>query len=93
MDTNSESTLGQDLPDSEVVSKVRSFVIRSLARHVSDTEEFLTSGMVSSLFGMQLIAFIEKSFDCVVTDQDLILDNFTSIANISRFASQKKARQ
>jgi methoxymalonate biosynthesis acyl carrier protein len=47
--------------------------------------------MASSLFGMQLVTFIEKTFELVVMDEDLVLDNFASVENISRFVLRKRA--
>jgi acyl carrier protein len=75
----------------DVTSRVRAFVTRSLARNVRDDEEFFKTGMASSLFGMQLVTFIEKTFDLVVTDEDLVLDNFASVENICRFVLRKRA--
>jgi len=75
----------------DITSKVRAFLFRSLARNVRDDEDFFKTGMASSLFGMQLVTFIEKTFDVAITDEDLVLDNFASVENITRFVLQKRA--
>lgn len=74
-----------------VASSVRAFVTRSLARKVLDDEDFFKTGMVSSLFAMQLVTFIERSFDVAIMNEDLILENFASVENICRFVSRKRA--
>jgi methoxymalonate biosynthesis acyl carrier protein len=89
MDLNSHNAAG-DLSQADVASRVRSFVTRSLARNVLDAEDFFETGLVSSLFGMQLVTFLEESFDLKVGDEDLVLGNFASIENISRFVARKR---
>ena len=71
-------------------ARVRAFITRSLDRPVRDSEDFFATSLVSSLFGMQLITFIEKSFAVEVTDDDLVLDHFLSIDNICRFVQRKR---
>ena len=76
--------------DAQVTSKVRAFVTTSLDYESPDAQNIFQSLLVSSLFGMQLITFIEKSFELKVTEEDLVMDNFNSIENISRFVSRKR---
>lgn len=88
-----ERTMTRAAPPEDVVSTVRAYIVRSLACDISDTDNFFQRGLVSSLFGMQLITFIEKSFDCEITDEDLVLDNFASIHNISHFVWRKRTQR
>jgi methoxymalonate biosynthesis acyl carrier protein len=76
----------------DIVPKVRSIIFGALARPVEDGEDFFASGPVSSLFGMQLITLIETSFGLEICDEDLVLDNFSSIDNIVGFVSRKQRR-
>ena len=71
-------------------AKVRTFITNFLARPISDAEDIFQSGLVSSLFGLQLLTFIENEFGVKVTDEDLDLTNFSSIENICNFVSRKK---
>lgn len=48
-------------------------------------------GLVSSLFAIELMTFLEKNFDIEVTMDDLDLDNFKSINSIKAFLSTKHA--
>ena len=92
MSTYSQNTARAPVADT-IVAEVRAFVVRRLERPVADDEDFFKSGTVSSLFGMQLITFLEVSFNLEVADEDLLFDNFASIANISRFVSRKMPAQ
>jgi len=93
MSTYSDNITTAASTTEEIVAEIRSFVVRRLERPVADDEDFFKSGMVSSLFGMQLITFLENSFNLEVADEDLLLDNFASIANISCFVARKMPRQ
>ncbi len=90
MNTQLESVIDSPI-SAEVRASVKSFIVKSLARDVRDTEEFFQTGMVSSLFGLQLITFLETSFGLRVLDEDLDLANFASIDNILRFIAKKRA--
>jgi methoxymalonate biosynthesis acyl carrier protein len=90
METDSGLVVTQDLALGEDLAKVRTFVTRALGHPVRDNESFFDGGLVSSLFGVQLLTFIEKSCAVEVTDEDLVLDNFASIESICRFVSRKR---
>jgi methoxymalonate biosynthesis acyl carrier protein len=92
MATSYDNMAGQALSSAEIVSSVRAFVTRTLSHKVLDSENIFQMGLVSSLFGLQLITFLEEAFGIHVTDEDLDLDNFMSIENITRFVVRKKQR-
>lgn len=77
----------------EIASQVRLFITRSLEREVADTEELFRSRIATSLFGFQLMLFIENAFSIAVTDDDLVLDNFSCVENITRFVTLKRRQQ
>lgn len=79
--------------ESEATAAIQAFVRRATAREVGDEENFFESGFVTSLFGLQLISFLEESFPLVVGDDDLDIDNFSSIENIARFVRRKTGAQ
>jgi methoxymalonate biosynthesis acyl carrier protein len=57
----------------------------------ADEDDLFASGYASSLFAVQLVAFVEKTFNIPVTDQDLDIRNFSSIANVDKFVTEKRA--
>jgi methoxymalonate biosynthesis acyl carrier protein len=41
--------------------------------------DLFASGVVSSLFALELVVYLEKTFDIAVTGQHLSLDNFRTV--------------
>ncbi len=60
-------------------------------RGVGDEDDLFSRKILNSLYAMQLVLFVEKSFAISVEDQELDLKNFGSIAAITRFVQQKTA--
>jgi acyl carrier protein len=56
----------------------------------TDDEDLFARGLVNSLFAMQLIAWVEKSFEVQVEDEDLEITNFNSVSAIARFVAGKR---
>ncbi|QEP44455.1 acyl carrier protein [Ectothiorhodospiraceae bacterium BW-2] len=74
-----------------VESNVRDF----LGQFVSDPDvdgehDLFASGMVNSLFAMQLVLFVEKEYGIVVANEDLDYENFKSVNAIVAFIEQKR---
>lgn len=90
MATNLELVAPADLISGDELARIRAFIARGLGRCVRDEENFFDSGLVSSLFGVELLTFIENSLAVEVTDEDLVLDNFASVRSICGFVSRKR---
>ncbi|MFM2058203.1 MAG: hypothetical protein RLY71_2588 [Pseudomonadota bacterium] len=58
---------------------------------VDDDEDLFASGLVNSLFAMQLVLFVEKEFAVKVENEDLDLANFRSVGAITGFIAHKLA--
>ena len=56
---------------------------------VAQDVDLFATGMVNSLFAMQLVLFVEKEFGVAVDNEDLDYDNFKSIDAIGGFVSRK----
>jgi methoxymalonate biosynthesis acyl carrier protein len=66
-----------------------------LGQFVANTDitpdlNLFTSGLINSLFALQLVLFIEKEFGIEITNEDMDLKNFCSLNAISSFVSYKK---
>ena len=75
--------------------KIREFVKMNLAVYeddvvLGDDDNIFELGFVDSPFAIQLICFIEEEFTIKVGDDDLDIDNFTSVNRIAEFVSRKK---
>jgi acyl carrier protein len=83
----------QSLYISEII---RSFLKGNLAVHagdfvLKDDDNIFELGFVDSSFAMQLVVFIEENFHITITDEDLEIANFSSIARMRALVDSKKA--
>ncbi|HVE92577.1 MAG TPA: phosphopantetheine-binding protein [Actinomycetota bacterium] len=70
---------------------VREFVSRAFKGRVpADDEDIFASGVVNSLFAMELVTFVESTFDLTIDSDDLDLENFSSVDAIARLVARKK---
>ena len=70
---------------------VRDFISRSVnITDIDDAEDLFDSGIVNSLFSIQLVTFIEKQFKVSVGLDDLDIANFKSVDAIEAFVQRKK---
>lgn len=75
----------------EIKSTVRNFIEKRInTDSFSDDCNIFQLGFVNSLFAMQLVNFIEESFSMVVNDEDLNVNNFSSITNITALVMKYK---
>ena len=59
------------------------------ANGLQDDSSFLDEGIVDSTGIIELVAFVEKSFKIEVEDDDIVPENFDSIANIAKYLENK----
>lgn len=71
---------------------IRNFILDSInIPNLSDDDDLFESGIVNSLFAVQLMTFLEKSFNIEVTMDDLSMDNFQSVNATSSFVERKQS--
>jgi acyl carrier protein len=64
----------------EVKLKIRGFLETFIQDDdFEDDEDIFAQGLVSSLMAMQLVLFLEKSFDKKFSNEDLNLSHFRSV--------------
>ena len=56
---------------------------------VADDDNIFESGLVNSLFAMQLVSFIEEEFEISIENEELDLDNFKDVNSIAALVSSK----
>lgn len=88
--TNETVASTQDTEDA-----VRDNLVGFLERHVKNTvapeEDLFESGLVSSLFAMQLVVHLEGTFGVSVGGPDLKLDNFRSVNAMTALVGRLRA--
>ena len=73
-----------------VKESVKRFILSSInIAHLGDNDDLFESGIVNSLFAVQLMTFIEKSFAIEVGMDDLDIENFKSLNAAAAFVARK----
>ena len=72
-----------------VRDRIRSYIAPKVTQPLADEDDIFELGLVDSLFGLQLVSFVEQEFGIEVDGDDLDIDNFCSIAAIDRFVAGK----
>ena len=72
---------------------VKRFILSSIAiADLDDDDNLFESGIVNSLFAVQLMTFIEKTFAIEVEMDDLDIENFKSLNATTAFVMRKNGR-
>ncbi len=70
---------------------IKEFIINNTGLdELDDDLELFKGGLVNSLFAIELMTFIEKTFDIKVRMEDLEMNNFESVNNIKEFVLSKQ---
>jgi methoxymalonate biosynthesis acyl carrier protein len=73
---------------------VRRFLLGSInIPELNDGDNLFELGIVNSLFAVQLMTFIEKTFGLEVETDDLDIENFKSLNAATAFVMKKKGRR
>ena len=70
---------------------IRNYILENInVPDLDDDFDIFTAGIVNSLFAIELMTFLEKSFSIKVTMDDLDMENFKSVNATSQFVQTKK---
>ncbi len=74
-----------------VKDSIKNFIFESIQiADLDDDDNLFESGIVNSLFAVQLVTFLEKYFGIEITMEDLDIENFQSINSTTSFVIQKQ---
>ena len=77
---------------SNIRPAVRAFLTRAFrTTELRDEDDIFARGLVTSLFAMQLVMFVEREFGVPVGTEDLDVANFSSVDAIAGFVERKLA--
>ncbi len=72
---------------------VKEFIIENFLfgeeNQVEMDTDFFEKGIIDSTGVIELVSFIEESFEISISDEELIPENLSSLKNISVFLQQK----
>ncbi len=75
---------------------VRDFVITNFlfgeGNSLQDDTSFLESGVIDSTGILELILFLEQTFEIKVLEQDTVPENLDSVNRVARFIESKLAK-
>ncbi len=81
------------MPTMQAKEAVRNFILSSIfVENLRDDDDLFESGLVNSLFAVQLMTFIEKTFGIEVGPDDLDIKNFQSVNAATDFVLRKNGR-
>lgn len=79
--------------DTEIREKIRGFILASIhLPDLADDDNLFESGIVNSLFAVELMTFLEKTFEIEVGPDDLEIANFQSIEAAADFVTRKRGQ-
>ncbi|WP_432741268.1 acyl carrier protein [Methylobacter sp. G7] len=75
---------------------IRQYILENLLftedeQALQDDDSFLDSGIIDSTGVMEVILFIEESFDIKVNDDEMLPANLDSVNNLAVFIHRKQA--
>lgn len=63
----------------EIESALLGFLAERIKTDVPPDQDLFKSGLVSSMFAMQLVVHLEESYDIAIVGPELKLDNFRTV--------------
>ena len=79
-------------PDPE--QQIREYLESQFGEHgLGRTDDIFQLGYVNSLFALELVTFIERTFDLVLEVDDLELAHFRSIASMTELVTSRRDRR
>lgn len=80
----------------DVRAKVRDFIEDNLNIYddeveFSDSADIFKLGFVDSMFALKLVGFVEQEFGVKVSNEDMVLSNFSSVDNLVAFVDNKQS--
>jgi len=81
------------MQEADIKQAVRQFIFKSIRLpDLGDDDNLFESGIVNSLFAVQLMTFVEKAFGIEVQSDDLDIENFKSLNATTEFVVRKSGR-
>ncbi len=79
----------------ELRDQIRGFIVENFlfgdAEPLSDDDlSLLDNGIVDSVGVMEMVAWLEQNHGLKIADQELVPENFDSVARLVRFVERKK---
>lgn len=72
---------------------IKAFIQKKIgeSKAFNNDDDIFKLGLVNSLFALELVVYLENTFGIEVANEDLDLNNFKSVDNLSDFVGRKIA--
>jgi len=76
---------------SDAIDELRRFcALHFMDYRLGEDENLFSLGFVSSMFALQLVEFVEEAFRIALDDEDLDIDNFSTLGAIADLVERKE---
>ncbi len=79
----------------EIIDKLKTFIVDNFlfgqAESLENDTDFFEKGIIDSTGIVELVSFVEETFDITVQDEELIPENFSSINKVNEFIVRKQS--
>jgi len=76
----------------DIKKQVKEFFIENFMAEmdgISDTDSFLENGIIDSTGVLELVLFLEETYNIKVEDDEIIPENLDSLENIAAYVTSK----
>jgi acyl carrier protein len=85
---------GSGLPSTHTSDQIRGFILEHFpsarGRSLRNDERLLENGLLDSLGVLDLVAYLEREFHVIVSDDELLPEHFENIDRLSTFVDRKR---
>jgi acyl carrier protein len=77
--------------ESAIADRIKNFLGQQFpaTKKIGSEDPLLKTGLIDSLGILEVVSFLEKEFGIVISDEELLPENFGSVRNLSCFVRQK----
>ena len=80
----------------DIRSEIRNFILDNFMMgrdesELADKDSLLDKGIIDSTGVLELVSFIEETFEFAIDDEELVPENLDSIENLVNFINKKKS--
>jgi len=84
------------MQQNEIKNVLRDFIIENFLafaedKTFADTDSFMEKGIINSTGVLELLQYLEETFEIVVEDDEVIPENLDTLNNLNAFITKKSA--
>ncbi len=80
--------LDDKLDDKGIKEVIKKFITSKKSGELEDNTDLFKNGYVNSLFALEIVTFLEKTFKIKLGKNDISKENFTTVENIANLVKK-----